>query len=908
MYRLLLVLLTFLVTVSAEPPTAVDDAWTLKEDAQLIVPAADGLAANDLPGAAANPAIGLTSSPSHGTLVLSPDGAFTYSPSSNYFGPDSFTYRQYGDRPVTAFIIDEPNSTLKLTATLRITFQGVPSISSDSSTSHVSGTISAAVAPGDVPFAVIQVTDLDAVLTDAISLKLGVGCIPILNTCLGGVQFDSEPNALSLGMATAGPASSIRSNGSFDAGGSIFSLDGEGTVAGTEQLEPYLPQLTLPLALPAVVMPFNGRMTASGGLARLEMQINYKGSVAIDASTSLAFGLSGIIKATAPLPLGEVDESIPATVNLTISPVNDAPVARADSYLVKAGTALNVSASGTVATEQLITAGSIWRYNHDASAPAPAWKSWAFVDTTWASGRAELGYGDSGLLGGNRPEITNIRGSAARPTAYFRHEFQATDVNSTRSLTMELLRDDGAAVYLNGIEIARQNLAPGAGHTALAASRIPNADETTFFAEAVPPALLLEGKNVIAVEVHQFSTTDYFSLSQVDPADVSFDLKLSRSKGLTGVLVNDEDVDSTSLAVALHTPPSHGQVALTPDGAFIYTPEAGYSGIDSFIYAINDGGTEDAEIDLITAGSTWKYLDNGSDQGTAWREPSYPDSSWTSGRTEIGYGDANTLDDRPETTTLSYLLVDPPVTTYFRKVFTLPLPKTMLKGLRLRLLRDDGAAVFLNGIEIARDNLPAAATYDTGASLPVEGEAEAQWIDFAVPAAALASLVEGTNVLAVELHQNAFVSNDASFDCQLVAAATPGAKVILTVAADDFDLDQMADTWERGHGLDFSVPDGTEDPDGDGQSNRQEFLADTDPHDRSQYLRITSFSQTGGLLDLRVAASENRHYVLQTSPDFLSWTEASPSTAGTFPELRFTVTPPTTGLLYYRVRVDYQFP
>ena len=38
--------------------------------------------------------------------------------------------------------------------------------------------------------------DMDAVLSDAISLKLGVGCIPLINTCPGSAQFDSEANEI----------------------------------------------------------------------------------------------------------------------------------------------------------------------------------------------------------------------------------------------------------------------------------------------------------------------------------------------------------------------------------------------------------------------------------------------------------------------------------------------------------------------------------------------------------------------------------------------------------------------------------------------------------------------------------------------------------------------------------------
>src|SRR5439155_913020 len=44
---------------------------------------------------------------------------------------------------------------------------------------------------------------------------------------------------------------------------------------------------------------------------------------------------------------------------------------------------------------------------------------------------------------------------------------------------------------------------------------------------------------------------------------------------------------------------------------------------------------------LIPVGSTWRYLDNGSNQGTAWRSVSFDDSAWKSGAAQLGYGDGD---------------------------------------------------------------------------------------------------------------------------------------------------------------------------------------------------------------------------------------------------------------------------
>ncbi len=58
-----------------------------------------------------------------------------------------------------------------------------------------------------------------------------------------------------------------------------------------------------------------------------------------------------------------------------------------------------------------------------------------------------------------------------------------------------------------------------------------------------------------------------------------------------GVLANDTDVDSTSLTAVLLRTALHGSLTLNPDGSFIYVPNPGYSGADSYTYQPSDGIT-----------------------------------------------------------------------------------------------------------------------------------------------------------------------------------------------------------------------------------------------------------------------------------------------------------------------------
>ena len=66
-----------------------------------------------------------------------------------------------------------------------------------------------------------------------------------------------------------------------------------------------------------------------------------------------------------------------------------------------------------------------------------------------------------------------------------------------------------------------------------------------------------------------------------------------------GVLGNDTDADSDTLTAVKVSDPANGTLTLNPDGSFVYTPNAGYTGLDSFTYKANDG-TADSNIVTVT--------------------------------------------------------------------------------------------------------------------------------------------------------------------------------------------------------------------------------------------------------------------------------------------------------------------
>ncbi|HYO76562.1 MAG TPA: hypothetical protein VE010_08870, partial [Thermoanaerobaculia bacterium] len=163
-----------------------------------------------------------------------------------------------------------------------------------------------------------------------------------------------------------------------------------------------------------------------------------------------------------------------------------------------------------------------------------------------------------------------------------------------------------------------------------------------------------------------------------------------------------------------------------------------------------------AETSLVAPRSVWKYLNDGSNQGTAWRAAGFNDAAWASGPAELGYGDGDEL------TVVGYG-PDPsrkPITTYFRQTFDVADP-AVFTAVKLRLIRDDAAVVYLNGTEVWRVNMPGGTiSYTTLAAGNVGGTDESTWLETSILSSAL---VAGTNTVAVEVHQEYSGSSDMSF-------------------------------------------------------------------------------------------------------------------------------------------------
>jgi hypothetical protein len=268
-------------------------------------------------------------------------------------------------------------------------------------------------------------------------------------------------------------------------------------------------------------------------------------------------------------------------------------------------------------------------------------------------------------------------------------------------------------------------------------------DQVKTYVEARPPILLKDLNN------YGFNGTAGLSLS-VYPENAGT-LKLN------GLIVPQSS--------------STGSYLKNVDAEIVAEDKAGFT----FMGWVNAGK-------IVPKQSVWKYLDDGSNQGTTWVDPLYNDSNWKSGQGELGYGD----DDEKTVVEFGSDSRNKHITTYFRHSLILSEPDKAGSNYTINLLRDDGAVVYLNGVEIIRDNLASGnIDFETKATTSIAGTDETIYKSFQIDKNLLRT---GTNVLAVEIHQNTVNSIDISFDLELIGNALDYNNFISTNAKYPFNL------------------------------------------------------------------------------------------------------------------------
>ncbi|MBN1674119.1 MAG: CotH kinase family protein [Kiritimatiellae bacterium] len=265
----------------------------------------------------------------------------------------------------------------------------------------------------------------------------------------------------------------------------------------------------------------------------------------------------------------------------------------------------------------------------------------------------------------------------------------------------------------------------------------------------------------------------------------------------------------------------------------------------------------------IAKGAAWKYRPGSTEASapaTAWRGIRFDDSGWSSGAAPIGCG--------PLAYGTKLAMSGRYTSLFLRKTVQMADPAKIVE-LSLNVDYDDGFILWINGQELARVNVQGApgtfVAHDATCTGYVAGSTAAWSATFKD---AILPALQAENVVAVQVFNNSLYSGDAMFDLSLSVI-----RYSLSIS-EDADQDALPDVWEDAHLSDLSDPSDTSDsadPDGDGVSNLEEYIAGTSPTTDSQWFGVDAQLVGGRVVVsfVTVAASGpgyegvSRHYALE---------------------------------------------
>jgi hypothetical protein len=413
----------------------------------------------------------------------------------------------------------------------------------------------------------------------------------------------------------------------------------------------------------------------------------------------------------------------------------------------------------------------VWRYDDRNADLGTDWLLPGYDDSGWKSGPGQLGYGD----GDEGTLLTQT--TPSQSSVYFRRRI-TLDRPVTRA-QLEVLFDDGVAVWINGVRVLSRNVDGGVGHGAYASAATSNE-----YARADVPlsgAPFVIGENTLAAMVKQsggVSDDLTFALGlevQLDDSGpVPDTLTLLAPNGGETLLAGSAfpirwntsgSVPTVDLALSLDLGTTWTPIASGVTNTGVHPWQVPFSPSTQALVRVSRAGggapvdTSNAAFTITTErretpipwGSAWKYQDSGLDPGAGWNTAGYDDSAWPSGPGQLGYGDGD------ETTVLTRTSPSQP-SVYFRRKLTVSGPVT---SARMDVLYDDGFVVYVNGTPVLWRNVdPATAThakYATDGGENSRAEAE-------LPSSLF---VEGENTVGVMVKQNGRTSPDLSFDLSL---------------------------------------------------------------------------------------------------------------------------------------------
>lgn len=564
------------VTWVDDPPVAHDDTYTTAEDTALFI-ASPGVLANDTDIEGDLLVAIVVDDPGHGTLDLYPNGGFTYTPAPDWNGADSFTYQAY----------DGYQFSTTATVTVNVTPVNDAPTAVDDYYTIDEDTVLSVPAPGllgndsDIdgdPITLFDIGTPSHFIWVNLNPAGDFSYLPALNYHGSDSMLYYVNDGTTLSTATI----HITINAVNDPPVAVDDAytTTEDTMVSGNVLTNDTDVEGDPLTFVFVTGPSNGILgySTDGNITYLP-NLNWHGT---DSFTYRAND--------------GTDDSNLATVTITVTPVNDAPVAGDASYTTDEDTTLNVPAPGLMAYVSDAD-GDHLEFVVNAYEPGHAvWinadGSFGFTPLSNFHGTAHFGYWvwDGTELSNEGTVTITVRPVNDPPVA-------SADSYGTREDVTLIVPAPGVLGNDTDIDSAVLTavLVGGAGHGALAFnadgsfSYTPNAEWSGVdrFTYKAFDGMGYSAETTVTIDVEEMNDPP---TANDDAYTTQEDIPLAIAA--PGVLGNDTDPEGNPLTTALTAGPAHGTLALHADGSFNYTPNTGYHGADTFKYRANDGGAD----------------------------------------------------------------------------------------------------------------------------------------------------------------------------------------------------------------------------------------------------------------------------------------------------------------------------
>ncbi len=547
------------VTVTAvnDVPVAANDSLTLAEDSSATI----NVTANDSDADGDTLTVSSVGPAGHGTTSKISATSVRYVPAPNYHGTDSFTYT----------ITDGKGGSATGTISVTVTPVNDPPVAiNDAWTVPQGGSVTINPAAND--------TDVDG---DALVVTAFGQPQHGTTTSLSSVSIAYTPAAGFSGTDAFTYTVSDGKGGTATGTVSITVIDTNGSpvanndTAVTNEDSPI--QIAVlandsdpdgdPLTIQQVLPAQNGQVVIVGGSAvRYSPNPNFHGT---DSFTYVAAD-----------PGGKTDS---ATVQVTVTPVNDPPVANADTASVprNGSVTINVVANDTDLEGDPLTVSAVGTPAHGTAFRLSS-TSVQYVAATNYTGPDSFTYTVSDGKGGVATAIVSITVTQANSAPIALNDTATVVEDGT--LTISVLANDSDP--------------DGDPLTVTSVSQALNGSLSIVSGNAVryTPRADYHGADNFTYTISDGALTATAAVSiQVTPVNDPPEAVDDQAQTIPGqqiqlkVLANDRDRDGDTLTLTGLEQPANGQAVFTPQGIVTYTPKPGFEGTDQFQYHIADG-------------------------------------------------------------------------------------------------------------------------------------------------------------------------------------------------------------------------------------------------------------------------------------------------------------------------------